>query len=500
MKFTCKVLQHRNPAPPPPSRPARLRHMAKSRPKQRQSRSARSLLGPPGPDKKFYRTRSGLIYLASKGNRTQLKSPLSDVKQTLSALLFTARLPLVCATEKQASHPGQPVQLSPGAQLPLWPRRLVLNGACRCRPPPGSIGSGGAVQCKMSVGVAERCLKRLLDEPQDASPKCKRVCPDVPPPPPPPDAGPPLHLSPAKSPSPQSNQSQSKVRVGPYFLFERCEGEDTYRAVHAATQQQYTCQVLPLSSYQEKLAVYARLGRHGNICGLLDTVIQRDGAYLFLAAHHGDMHAHVRSSKRLGEEEAGLVFAQMLEAVAHCHRSGVVLRDVKLRRFVFTDRFRTRVALLGLTDCVLLQRGDSDSMTDRHGCPAYVGPELLASGKASYSGCAADVWSLGVSLYTMLVGRYPFQDTRPAALFAKIRRGAFSLPGWLSPPAKCLIGCMLRKSPAERLRASELPAHPWLSDRRAPPLGPTQRRGSGRAPGLRHEDDDQVVPTCAEKH
>ncbi|XP_019734905.1 tribbles homolog 2-like [Hippocampus comes] len=358
----------------------------------------------------------------------------------------------------------------------------------------------------MNVAVAERCLKRLIDESQDASPKCKRVCPDLPPlPPPPPDTSAAVHLSPVKSRSPKSNHSQSKVKVGPYFLFERCEGEDTYRAVHAATQQQYTCQILPLHSYQEKLAAYARLGHHNNICGLLDTVIRPDGAYLFLPPHHGDMHAYVRSTKRLGEEEAGLLFAQMLEAVAHCHRSGVVLRDVKLRRFVFTDRFRTRVALLGLNDCVILQPGESDSLSDRHGCPAYVGPELLASGKASYSGRAADVWSLGVSLYTMLMGRYPFQDTRPAALFAKIRRGAFSLPAWLSPPAKCLIACMLRKSPAERLQASELLMHPWLSGRRAAPTAPHAilLRASGRALELRHGDDeggDQVVPTCAQKH
>ncbi|XP_049589130.1 tribbles homolog 3 [Syngnathus scovelli] len=355
------------------------------------------------------------------------------------------------------------------------------------------------------MSVAERRLKRLLDQPQDASPKCKRVCRELPSLPPPPDTSPVFPLSPAKSPAPKSSQSQSKVRVGPYFLFERCEGEDTYRAVHSTTQQQYTCQVLPLANHQEKLAAYARLSRHSNICGVLDTVIGQDGAYLFLPAHHGDMHAHVRSSKRLSEDEAGLLFAQMLEAVAHCHRNGVVLRDVKLRRFVFTDRFRTRVALLGLNDCVVLQSGESDSLLDRHGCPAYVGPELLASGKAAYSGRAADVWSLGVSLYTMLMGRYPFQDTRPAALFAKIRRGAFSLPAWLSPPAKCLIACMLRKNPAERLRASELLMHPWLSSRHVPPVAhhAITQRNSGRGPELRHKDDeggDQVVPTCTQKH
>ncbi|XP_044204317.1 tribbles homolog 3 [Thunnus albacares] len=353
----------------------------------------------------------------------------------------------------------------------------------------------------MNMGVAtarsQLCLKRLLDEPQDNLPKCKRACLA----PPPPTTG----LSPClrpSSPTPKSSQSQSQFRVGPYFLFERCEGEETYRAVHTHTQQQYTCQVLPLRGYQERLAAYARLGHHDNICGLLDVVIGQDSVYVFLPGHHGDMHAYVRSRKRLGEEEVGLLFAQMLNAVAHCHHHGVVLRDLKLRRFVFTDRYRTRLALLGLDDCVLLHGDhDDDSLTDRHGCPAYVGPELLANGNASYSGRAADIWSLGVSLYTMLIGRYPFQDTKPAALFAKIRHGAFSLPGWLSPQAKCLIGCMLRKSPAERLEASELLMHPWLTNPCMPRHNThTTHHGSHKTLQNKHEDDDQVVPTWTEKH
>ena len=99
-------------------------------------------------------------------------------------------------------------------------------------------------------------------------------------------------------------------------------------------------QVLPLRGYQERLAAYARIGQHDNICGLLDVVIGEDNVYVFLPGHHGDMHAYVRSRKRLGEEEAGHLFTQMLNAVTHCHRHGVVLRDLKLRRFVFTDKYR----------------------------------------------------------------------------------------------------------------------------------------------------------------
>ncbi|XP_028261796.1 tribbles homolog 3 [Parambassis ranga] len=349
----------------------------------------------------------------------------------------------------------------------------------------------------MSVSTTRSQLKRLLDKPQENLLKRKRLCLT----PPPSNTG----LLPCPlptSPTPNSTQSQSPSRVGSYFLFERHEKEVTYRAVHVHTQRQFTCQVLPLRGYQERLAAYDRIGNHENICGLQDVVVGQDNVYVFLPGHHGDMHAYVRSRKRLDEEEAGLLFTQMLNAVMHCHQHGVLLRDLKLRRFVFTDKYRTRLALLGLDDCVLLRGNlNDDSLTDRHGCPAYVGPELLTNGNGSYSGRAADIWSLGVSLYTMLIGRYPFQDTQPAALFAKIRRGAFSLPDWLSSEAKCLIGCMLRKSPAERLKASELLMHPWLTNPRTPhhKTHKAHQNSYTTLQQSKQEDDDQVVPRWIEK-
>lgn len=123
--------------------------------------------------------------------------------------------------------------------------------------------------------------------------------------------------------------------------------------------------------------------------------------------------------------------------------------------------YRTRVRLESLEDCRVLEDPNNDSMSDTHGCPAYVSPEIL-SGSAPYSGKMADMWSLGVMLYTMLVGRYPFHDPDPATLFSKIRRGQCCLPEGLSPKAKCLLHSLLRKEPCERLTATELLAHPWF--------------------------------------
>nr|XP_036860480.1 tribbles homolog 2-like [Manis javanica] len=122
---------------------------------------------------------------------------------------------------------------------------------------------------------------------------------------------------------------------------------------------------------------------------------------------------------------------------------------------------RTRVKLESLEDAYILRGGD-DSLSDKHGCPAYVSPEILNT-SGSYSGKAADVWSLGVMLYTMLVGRYPFHDIEPSSLFSKIRRGQFNIPETLSPKAKCLIRSILRREPSERLTSQEILDHPWFS-------------------------------------
>ena len=66
--------------------------------------------------------------------------------------------------------------------------------------------------------------------------------------------------------------------------------------------------------------------------------------------------------------------------------------------------YRNTLKLESLEDAVVLENEEHDLLSDKHGCPAYVSPEILRR-DALYSGRAADMWGLGVMLYTMLVGR-----------------------------------------------------------------------------------------------
>lgn len=103
----------------------------------------------------------------------------------------------------------------------------------------------------------------------------------------------------------------------------------------------------------------------------------------------------------------------------------------------------------------------SGLLADRHGCPAYVCPEMLQPG--SYSGRAADLWSLGVILYTLLVGHYPFFDISTQNLFSKVRGGYYQVPDHVSELARSVIGSLLAYDPSSRVPAWAILTHPWFT-------------------------------------
>ena len=75
------------------------------------------------------------------------------------------------------------------------------------------------------------------------------------------------------------------------------------------------------------------------------------------------------------------------------------------------------------------------------GTPSYMAPEIVS--KKDYNGFATDVWSLGVILYLMLSGMYPFKAATERELYQKINKGYYSMPENIPNDAKRLIARML---------------------------------------------------------
>lgn len=112
--------------------------------------------------------------------------------------------------------------------------------------------------------------------------------------------------------------------------------------------------------------------------------------------------------------------AQVLDALAHAHRNGVVHRDVKPANIMLEAGEAISVRVL---DFGLAQLTEADTLTaagDVPGTLAYIAPERLDGKEASG---AADVWSVGVILWEALVGRHPFWAASPLETARRIRAG-----------------------------------------------------------------------------
>lgn len=97
-------------------------------------------------------------------------------------------------------------------------------------------------------------------------------------------------------------------------------------------------------------------------------------------------------------------------------------------------------------------------------CGAYnAGPPRPADAPLTYS-TAADVWALGVTVYTCLVGRVPFQAEENEALFHQILFREPEYPPDLDRAARAFIAQCMRKRPADRPPIDDLLTDPFISD------------------------------------
>jgi len=217
-----------------------------------------------------------------------------------------------------------------------------------------------------------------------------------------------------------------------------------------------------------------RINLHPNICHIHDCYFCKNRFHMILDLCSGGM-LFDRIQKRLHytEEDARYAFAQMNEAVGHCHCHAVVHRDVKPENVMYVEPEGTPHGdKLKLCDFGLSTIFHGHDLRRKVGTPGYDAPEILTADAEHRYGPEVDMWSLGCVLYVMLSGFMPFYGNSMSEVRAKTCRAEFPTDDaeWkaMSDDAKALICGLLVVDPAKRFTAEDVAAAPWLcSDQRS---------------------------------
>lgn len=194
-------------------------------------------------------------------------------------------------------------------------------------------------------------------------------------------------------------------------------------------------------------------GRKRNrLCLVLDCLIPHD--FSSKTSDLINLQHYVIKEKKLSEKEAVIIFADIVRIVESLHKKNIVHRDLKLGNIVLNKKSR-RVTI---TNFCLGKHlvSENDLLKDQRGSPAYISPDVL-SGKP-YLGKPSDMWALGVVLFTMIYGQFPFYDSAPQELFRKIKVAEYSIPPdtQVSENTIKVIRELLILDPKTRLTASQV--------------------------------------------
>jgi polo-like kinase 1 len=231
---------------------------------------------------------------------------------------------------------------------------------------------------------------------------------------------------------------------------------------------------LTKSRQKQKLMSEIKIHRslhHSGVVGFEHFFEDAENVYILLElCTNQTMSELLRRRKRLIELEVQCYVLQIVRTLQYLHLHRVIHRDLKLGNLFLSEKMEIKIGDFGLATKLEF---DGERKRKICGTPNYIAPEVL-EGKSGHS-YEVDIWSLGVIIYTLLVGKPPFETADVKTTYRRIKMNAYSFPEsvQLSDQSKSLITRVLVSDPTKRPTLEDILSHEFFHQGNPiPPLMP----------------------------
>lgn len=199
---------------------------------------------------------------------------------------------------------------------------------------------------------------------------------------------------------------------------------------------------------------------HKNIIKLIDVHndFENDIVYLIMEYCPNNNLTKFIKNRPMKEKHVLRIMKQLLAGLKYLISNNIIHRDLKPQNILLDEYLNVKISDFGFAKIF-----EEDSLAQTLcGSPLYMAPEIMKYKKYSIK---ADLWSIGIILYELLVGKPPYMAKTHIELMEKIECDSIIIPSYcnVSLEVQDLIYNLLQKNADNRISWDELFKHPWVS-------------------------------------
>ena len=263
---------------------------------------------------------------------------------------------------------------------------------------------------------------------------------------------------------------KNEIPIGDYIITKKIgkgSFSNVYKAYHKKTNALYALKIFETKKFSEKIiqCIYNEIKilmeiDHPNIVKLHETIKTKEYIYLVLDyCSKGDLHNNISNKDVLTETKAKDFFIQISKGLYYIWKNKLIHRDLKPHNVLLTEEGVLKIADFGFAKHL----EETKMLETLCGSPIYMAPEILKF--KEYDG-KVDLWSMGVILYQLVTGTYPFTGTNIITLLNNIENKKLYIESELNLSYNCkeLLRSLLVVNPKDRISFEDFFIHPFFDN------------------------------------